>query len=300
VQSYDFQRSTFTFRSDQLKKPSTTRSEPARFSLNNARIPIDCVADVHHVSSGTCERYLLGGNCKTERQAPVPPQSIWTRVDDGLNADFVPIMGETRGMHIKTYDRRGKTTVLAQDTKAAGTTQPDRQVFDPLEAFDSVTRVLTTCAAEELSAAVDLVGAVLGNDVLVGETSWETSDGSYAVTITYPIRTVNCNERDCMFQPDTGPVLCFPTLSGSVEPEDVLGETAEMAFLAWHNGDGGGGPTAVIKETAEFLIRQPTVIAADDGVGSAVEVYHYSKVMKVVATNRVFRTSPAARQRGRL
>ena len=44
----------------------------------------------------------LGGNCKTERQAPLPPQSIWTRVDDGLNADFVPIMGETAGMHVKT------------------------------------------------------------------------------------------------------------------------------------------------------------------------------------------------------
>ena len=102
VTSFDFSRSTFTFRTDQAKKPSRTRSEPARFDLNNARIPVDCVADVTHVASASTQRFLLGGNCKTERQAPLPPQSIWTRVDDGLNADFVPIMGETAGMHIKT------------------------------------------------------------------------------------------------------------------------------------------------------------------------------------------------------
>ena len=102
VTSFDFSRSTFTFRTDQAKKPSRTRSEPARFDLNNARIPVDCVADVTHVASASTQRFLLGGNCKTERQAPLPPQSIWTRVDDGLNADFVPIMGETAGMHVKT------------------------------------------------------------------------------------------------------------------------------------------------------------------------------------------------------
>ena len=92
------------------------------------------------------------------------------------------------------YDRLGKSTVLADDTKNGGTEQLDRQLFDPRDAFDTVTRELCACPAEELVDAASLVQAVLDNDMLVAETSWVVEDGSYAVQLTYPIRTVNCNE----------------------------------------------------------------------------------------------------------
>ena len=92
------------------------------------------------------------------------------------------------------YDRLGKSTVLADDTKNGGTEQLDRQLFDPRDAFDTVTRELCACPAEELVDAASLVQAVLDNDMLVAETSWVAEDGSYAVQLTYPIRTVNCNE----------------------------------------------------------------------------------------------------------
>jgi len=92
------------------------------------------------------------------------------------------------------YDRLGKSTVLADDTKNGGTEQLDRQLFDPRDAFDTVTRELCACPAEELVDAASLVQAVLDNDVLVAETSWMVQDGSYEVQLTYPIRTVNCNE----------------------------------------------------------------------------------------------------------
>ena len=92
------------------------------------------------------------------------------------------------------YDRLGKSTVLADDTKNGGAQQLDRQLFDPRDAFDTVTRELCACPAEELVDAASLVQAVLDNDMLVAETSWVVEDGSYAVQLTYPIRTVNCNE----------------------------------------------------------------------------------------------------------
>ena len=84
--------------------------------------------------------------------------------------------------------------MLADDTKNGGTEQLDRQLFDPRDAFDTITRELCACPAEELVDAASLVQAVLDNDVLVAETSYVVEDGSYEVQLTYPIRTVNCNE----------------------------------------------------------------------------------------------------------
>ena len=84
--------------------------------------------------------------------------------------------------------------MLADDTKNGGTEQLDRQLFDPRDAFDTITRELCACPAEELVDAASLVQAVLDNDVLVAETSWVVEDGSFSVQLTYPIKTVNCNE----------------------------------------------------------------------------------------------------------
>ena len=61
-------------------------------------------------------------------------------------------------------------------------------------------------------------------------------------------------QRDFIFQPDTGPILCFPELNENVAPENLLGETAELAFVAWHTGGGELGPTATLDAAAEFLM----------------------------------------------
>ena len=98
-------------------------------------------------------------------------------------------------------------------------------------------------------------------------------------------------QRDFIFQPDTGPILCFPELNENVAPENLLGETAELAFVAWHTGGGELGPTATLDAAAEFLIRRPAEIAREEGGGGPVEVYHYSQALRVKATNRVFRVA---------
>lgn len=86
-------------------------------------------------------------------------------------------------------------------------------------------------------------------------------------------------------------MLCFPELNGNVAPEELLGETAELAFVAWHTGGGELGPTATLDEAAEFLIRRPAEIAREEVGGGPVEVYHYSQALRVQATNRVFRVA---------
>ena len=68
-----------------------------------------------------------------------------------------------------------------------------------------------------------------------------------------------------VYQPDTGPVLCFPTLSGATLPSDVIA-TAELAYVAW-NGNYPG--------FAEFLVRAPAEVAP------GVFTQHYCKSMRV-------------------
>ena len=36
-----------------------------------------------------------------------------------------------------------------------------------------------------------------------------------------------------VYQPDTGPVLFFPTLSAATDPADVVA-TSELAYVAWN------------------------------------------------------------------
>ena len=77
---------------------------------------------------------------------------------------------------------------------------------------------------------------------------------------------MNANERDWVWQPDTGPVL-FPDLSR--EPEDLIGGF-ELAFVAYNKSS-----------WAEFVLRVPTPLSEE------ISVYHYSKRVRVDCVNRM-------------
>src|SRR6266568_1784724 len=78
----------------------------------------------------------------------------------------------------------------------------------------------------------------------------------FRIGIGYPVKTINANERDGVYQTDTGPVL-LPDLSR--DPEDLIAGL-ELAFSAFNN-----------PRWTEFIVRAKTPVA--DGV----EVYHYCK-----------------------
>ena len=59
MQSVDFARSYLTFRSDWEKKPSATASHKPRFTLNNARVSLDCVCTIED-QHGYREQFALG------------------------------------------------------------------------------------------------------------------------------------------------------------------------------------------------------------------------------------------------
>ena len=100
-----------------------------------------------------------------------------------------------------------------------------------------------------------------------------TEDGAYDIVLTYPCKTINLNDREWVYQPDTGPVLFFPTLSAAVQPKDVVA-TSELAYVAF-NGNHPG--------FAEFLVRAPAEVAP------GVFTQHYSESKRVEpAKNTLF------------
>ncbi len=252
----EFARSFLTFRIDTLKKPPATASHKPPFSLNNARIQIDCRCVVTERETGVEQRFVLGANCKTERVGV--ERDIWTEP----NADFVPVFSDTHFLHLKTYAKCGTDVELYGHE---GRPQTDRQHGLISDAFDDVRIELAEAPAEELATAREIVAATLDNRPLVARTVIQTE--RYTATIDYPVKTMNANERDGIYQTDTGPIL-FPDLTR--EPDELLAGM-ELAFAAFNCPD-----------WAEFIVRSPTSVADD------IAVQHYSKGVRLDCRNRVF------------
>src|SRR5689334_11134335 len=129
MKAVDFSRSYLTFRIDTLKKPPKTVSHQPPFTLNNARVQIDCCCEIEDKLSGLIQDFVLGASCKTERVGV--EQDIWLEP----NADFVPIFSREEFMHLKTYDLADKGVMLYPPSLGV---QSERQTVKVAEAFDSL------------------------------------------------------------------------------------------------------------------------------------------------------------------
>ncbi len=253
----DFSRSFLTFRIDTLKKPPRTASHEPPYSLNNARIQIECRCRVTDKRTGGTQTFVMGASCKTERVGV--DRDIWTEP----NADFIPIFSDDQFMHIKTYASAGVDVDLYP--RGSGR-QSDRQSGTTDEAFDDLRIDLVEQPGEALESAEDVVTATLANEPLVAATTLESEH--YLAVIEYPIKTINANERDMIYQTDTGPVL-LPDLNG---PAESMLTRLEVAFAAFND------PTWI-----EFLVRVATPL------GHGTNVYHYAQPLRTDCRNRIFR-----------
>lgn len=255
METLEFHRSFFTFRIDTLKKQPKTVSHPPPFTLNNARIPIDCCCRITEKETETTHEFFLGVNCKTERVGV--SEDIWTTP----NADFVPVCSRDQWMVLKAFDRAGKSVPLYPPSLGE---QPERQILDVDETFDSLRIDLTKTEGEVLETPDKVVKAVLANRILNSRTRIESD--RYVAVLDYPVKTINANERDMVYQTDTGPIL-FPDLTR--EPDDLIGDM-NLAFSAFNE------PTWI-----ELLLRVPTVVEGD------VSVHHYSKSVRLKSENQI-------------
>ncbi|MEE2708217.1 MAG: hypothetical protein VYA69_01300 [Gemmatimonadota bacterium] len=257
METIDFQRSFFTFRIDTLKKPPKTVSHKPPYSLNNARIPVDSRCVIIEKDTGISHTFILGVNCKTEQVGA--NENLFYQP----NADFVPIcsLDDNKFMALKTFDIADKGMMLYPPSLGK---QSERQVIFSEETFDSLKVDLTPVPGNVLESPEEIVGAVLANRLINGCTRIESD--RYTADIEYPIKTINANERDMVYQPDTGPVL-LPDLSRT--PDNLICGI-NLAFLAFNTPD-----------WAEFIVRVPTAISED------LKVYHYSQAERFDAQNRI-------------
>jgi hypothetical protein len=257
MKTIDFSRSFLTFRVDYIKKPPKMASHKPPYTLNNARIPIDCVCEINEKQTSFSETFVLGVSCKTERVGV--DRDIWSQP----NADFVPVASQHQFLVLKAFDIVDKGIMLYPPSLGK---QPERQLERVEDVFDSLRIDIAPIEGEILDTPKQIVNAVLTNHILTARTKIETA--RYVALLEYPIKTINANERDLIYQPDTGPIL-YPDLSR--EPEDLLGGM-ELAFIAFNT------PT-----WAELILRVPTPIADE------LSVYHYSQSIRIETTNQIIR-----------
>ena len=255
MKTTDFQHATFTFRIDRQKKQAITNSRKAPYTLNNARIPIDCRCEITEKDSGTSQEFILGVSCKTEMVGV--ERHIWTQP----NSDFIPVASPTQILFVKTYERAGMSVPLYPPSLGE---QPERQLSAIEDAFDSLRLDVMQTDGQLLEDPACIVEHVLANRLLNATTTIQTE--RYTALIEYPVKTINANERDAVYQPDTGPVL-FPDLTR--EPEDLLAGM-ELAYVAFN-----------VSSWAEFIVRVPTPLTDE------IEVYHYSKSVRLDAHNQI-------------
>lgn len=259
AQTIDFRSSFLWWRVDSRKRPPRMSTHPPPLTLNNARVPLDCLCTVTERRTGARQELALGVSCKTERVGVAA--DIWPLP----NADFKPVMSAERFLGIKTYDVAGRQIPLYPPSLGM---QPERQVTVKAEAFDRARTDVIRVAAEPLPTAAAVVQAVLANRVLTARTAYRSD--RYEVVLEYPMKTINANERDTVFQPDTGPVL-VPDLGR--EPADLI-EGVELAYIAYNRFD-----------HVELILREPVAVA--DGA----RVYHYNRPLKLDGRNELFALS---------
>lgn len=265
----EFARSSIFFRIDLDRVAPKTLSHEPPYRMNNARVPVDGICRITDRPTGRVATFVLGADCKTERVG----------ADGDLfldpNADFIPIFSDDSFMHVKTFAQAG---TVSRPWPPAAAEQPDRLVTPIAESFDRVHLDLVEREGERLADARAIVDAVLANDAMVG--IHRLANERYEAEIHYPVKTVNANERDIVYQTDTGPIL-FPDLER--EPADLLAGL-ELAFTA-----------ANAPDWAQLIVRTRTPIA--DGV----EVYHYSRSIRLDGiVNEFYRipeVAPALRRR---
>ena len=225
------------------------------FSLNNARVQVECRCVIKERQTGRVEVFVLGASCKTEQVGVA--KNIW----HVPNADFMPIASADVFQSLKTFEVAEKEVPLYP---AALGMQPEILIVNVADALDSLRIDIGWCEGEVLDNPKQIVETALANVPLVART--EIQDSRYVAVLEYPVKTMNANERDMIYQTDTGPIL-LPEFSR--EWDNLIGGM-RLAFVAFNC------PT-----WAEFIIRAKTPVADN------VQVHHYCRTLRLDCFNQV-------------
>lgn len=234
MKSCDFRRSFITF------------VTPGR--SNHARIQVEARCELTDLKTGQMENFYLVASCKGEdtygtgRLFLVP------------SYDFCIIYSSKDFMILRTYS----------NAERDNTTVGDHQGY-----FLEVRFHIEMVGAKVLEDNAAVVKATLSNCPLNGRTEITDEAGHYRAMIESPIKTMNVNDLQNIYQVDTGPIL-LPNFHSTKER---LVERFQLAYVAYNN-----------PEEAYFVIQEPTPIVE----GSPHRISFYSRVTRMNAKNSVW------------
>ncbi len=254
---YDYSRSTLTFRIDTTAQKPITVSHKPPYSLNNARITVECCCEVTDKKNNSNIMYVLGADCKTERIGV--KADIWTEP----NAGFRLLAGGDEMLIIKNWAHRGIKVMLHPESLGA---QPLRQSNLIKNAWSDFHLDLHTTSGKVLDSAESIVRATLENHQLLAQRDYD--DGDFHVCIQHPVKTMNANERDNVYQTDTGPIILPDFSPKRLDQAERRIEIFDLAYSAFN-----------CPQWAEFVICVPTPAAEQ------ISVDHYSKFRRIDNTD---------------
>ena len=203
-------------------------------------------------TDGTFTDYYQCGSCKSEH----------TFAEKNLlqspNYDFLPVFGKDYTAIFRRHAYRNDNYVQYQEMKDTwGGVLFEIQEANPVQILDN---------NEEILLATRKCLPIVSQTEI-----WDANTQMRAI-IECPVKTMNIDEKRCIYQVDTGPVL-FPDLSKRYERKI---EAFSLAYVAFN-----------VPHFADFVIEQPTPIV--EGGKEVAWVYHYSGIQSMEAKNLVLR-----------
>lgn len=221
---------------------------------NQVRFWVESRTRIIENDSGRTEHFYQCASCKSENT--FAKSELFVKD----NYDFMPIFGPEYGV---VFRRKAECHAGYRETRPAISWWGG-----------PVYRLVPATSVQEITTFEEIAMATHQGRPLVAVTELRNEEAGLSATIECPVKTMNIREYDRCYQVDTGPVA-WPDLT---DRSDRLIDLLSLAFIAFN-----------APHFADFVIEEPTVI----GEGNAAPLaYHFSKLVSLPATNKLYAVGP--------
>lgn len=213
---------------------------------NEVRFWVESRTRIIDAASGQSEDYVQVGSCKSEH----------TFAKDNLlhedNYDFLPVFGPEWSVIYRRH---------------ANLRDSYREIRRSQECWNGQQyNLIVGTDVEELTSDAAVREATYDSVPIVAQTQVRNEETGLQAIMEYPVKTMNTNRANDIYQVDTGPVA-FPDLSQRhARHVDAL----SLAFVVFN-----------APHFADFVLEAPTRVGDE-------QVYHYSKLVSLAAVNRLY------------
>ena len=213
---------------------------------NEVRFWVESRTRIVSEASGQSEDYVQVGSCKSEH----------TFARENLlhedNYDFLPVFGPEWSV---VYRRHADLRDSYREIRRSQEWWNGQQY-----------RLIVGREVEELTSAAAVREATYAAVPIVAQTQVRNEETGLQAILEYPVKTMNTNRDDDLYQVDTGPVA-FPDLS---QRRARHVEALSLAFVVFN-----------APHFADFVLEAPTRVGDE-------QVYHYSQLVSLAAVNRLY------------